>query len=451
MNIGFLAMSGVRVCDEELLRIGLTLPGFVERSKVIASLPSLGLLTLAGMTPTGPGGHDLRYAEAIDAHDDLSILHDRDLVAISFLTAQAPAAYAIADRLRARGTTVVMGGLHATALPDEAARHADAVIVGEGEPLWPRVLSDAAKQRLLPRYLNLGPTFDLANAPMPAFHLLDLNRYNRITVQTSRGCPWKCDFCASSITLTPRYKQKPIHKVLDEIDRVRELWPRPFIELADDNSFVNKPYWKRLLPELARRNIRWFTETDISVADDPVLLDLLADAGCAQVLIGIESPTPQALRNVELNADWKAQRAPDALDAVNRIQSRGIRVNGCFVVGLDGHTPDVFDAVLDFADRAALFDVQITLPTPFPNTPFHDRLARENRLTVDIDDATGKGWERCTLFDLNFAPSPMSAPELHAGFLDLMKRLYDEQFQRSRRDRFNAAAIAHRAAARRSA
>lgn len=428
MKLGLLAMSGVRVCDEELLRIGLTLPGFVERSKVIASLPSLGLLTLAGMTRAH---HDLRYVEADDARADLSLIEDRDLVAISFLTAQAPAAYAIADRLRALGIAVVMGGLHATALPDEAARHADAVIVGEGEPLWNRVLDDFERGCLDCRYANVGKTFDLADAPMPAYHLLDIDRYNRLTVQTSRGCPWKCEFCASSITLTDKYKQKPEDKVLAEIDRIRELWPRPFIEFADDNSFVNKRYWKRLLPQLAKRNVRWFTETDISVADDPELLDLMRDAGCAEVLIGLESPTPAAIRGLELRSDWKRRRAYSAEDAVTRIQSHGIRVNGCFVIGLDGHTPDVFDAVVDFADRTALFDVQITLPTPFPNTPFYERLKRAGRLTHD------GVWDRCTLFDLNFTPTPMSASELHAGFLDLMQRLYADEFQNDRRDRFH--------------
>ncbi len=118
-------------------------------------------------------------------------------------------------------------------------------------------------------------------SPMPAFEMLDISRYNRLTVQTSRGCPWRCAFCASSILLTHRYKQKPVAKVLAEIDAIRNLWRRPFIEFADDNAFVNRAWWKQFLPELRNRHVRWFAETDLSVADDEELLELMRDAGCA--------------------------------------------------------------------------------------------------------------------------------------------------------------------------
>ncbi|MEK7774577.1 MAG: cobalamin-dependent protein, partial [Candidatus Zixiibacteriota bacterium] len=146
MTIGLLAMSGVRVCDPELLKIGLTLPGFVERSKVIASLPSLGLLTLAALTPKA---HRVRYFEAKDvaeADECFASLCECDLVAISSMTAQIDEAYAIADRLRNNGTRVVLGGLHATALPKEGAQHADSVVSGEGEPVWPTVVADYEKK-----------------------------------------------------------------------------------------------------------------------------------------------------------------------------------------------------------------------------------------------------------------------------------------------------------------
>jgi len=427
VRIGLLAMSGVRVCDPELLEIGLTLPGFVERSEVIASLPSLGLLTLAGMTPDR---HEVVYVEAADADARLDELLDCDLVAVSFLTAQAPAAYALSERLRGAGVRTVLGGLHATALPDEAGLHGDAVVVGEGEASWLDVLADAERGSLRPGYGRFDARFALRDAPMPAYHLLDLEKYNRITVQTSRGCPWRCDFCASSIMLTSKYKQKPVERVLEEIDRICALWDRPFIEFADDNTFVHKAHWKELLPRLGERKIRWFTETDISVADDPELLEMMAEAGCAEVLIGLESPDESGLPQLELKADWKRRRAGGALEAVRRIQSHGVRVNGCFVIGLDGHTERVFDAVYDFVDQAALFDVQITLPTPFPGTPMHRRLNETGRLTHDGQ------WERHTLFDLNFRPRPMSAETLRAGFLDLMRRLYAEECQRERRRRW---------------
>lgn len=427
MKIGLIAMSGVRACDEELLRLGLTLPGFVERSRTIASLPSLGLLTLAGMTPDR---HEIVYLDVQDIDAVGMDWSTFDLVAISTFTAQAPEAYELADRCRAGGARVVMGGLHVTCLPDEALEHCDAVVVGEGELCWPQVLADTERGDLLNKYLSKPREFDLADAPMPAYHLLDMDKYNRITVQTSRGCPWKCEFCASSILLTPKYKQKPAEKVLAEIDRIRELWPRPFIEFADDNSFVDRRYWKRLLPELAKRRIKWFTETDISVGEDDELLTLMREAGCAEVLIGLESPSEQGMRGLELKADWKRKRRGDYLRLVHNIQSHGIRVNGCFVLGLDGQTPDIFDRVYNFARELELYDVQITLQTPFPGTPLYERLRRTGRLLE------ANAWHRCTLFDLTFQPTPMTADELVQGFRDLAVRLYSDEATGWRRETF---------------
>jgi radical SAM superfamily enzyme YgiQ (UPF0313 family) len=241
----------------------------------------------------------------------------------------------------------------------------------------------------------------------------------------------RCEFCASSVLLTDRYVQKPAELVLAEIDVICRLWRRPFLELADDNAFVNKSYWKRLLVELAEKHIHWFAETDLSVAEDEELLDLMRKAGCAQVLIGLESPTETGLAGLELKSDWKHRRWPQYRQAIEQIQSHGVRVNGCFVLGLDGHTPDIFDAVLDFARESELYDVQITLQTPFPGTPLYERLRREDRLLYDGQ------WERCTLFDANYRPEPMTIEELRKGFRRLAVELYSEELTKWRRDNFN--------------
>lgn len=428
MKIGLIAMSGIRAVDEELLELGLTLPGFVERSRTIASLPSLGLLTLAGLTPSR---HDVQYIEVDTIDDERDVPDDLDLVAISTFTAQVEQAYALGQRLRARGTLVVIGGLHATALPHEAVEHGLSAAVGEGEMVWPDILRDAERGRLQPVYDGRARgEFDLAAAPLPRFDLLDIDRYNRLTVQTSRGCPWQCSFCASSILLTPRYKQKPIDNVLAEIDAIRTIWPRPFIEFADDNAFVNRHYWRRLLPALAERQVKWFAETDLSVWEDGPMLEQMRRAGCAEVLIGLESPTVAGLDGVERRRNWKLKRWPIYREAVRRIQSHGIRVNACFVVGLDGHTTDVFDDVYEFARDVAPFDVQITYPTPFPGTPMYASLKQAGRLTHDGQ------WSRYTLFDVNFEPTPMTATELRDGFLELGQRLYSASFTAHRHEQF---------------
>lgn len=421
MHVALIAMSGVRAHDPELMRLGLTLPGFIERGKAVAALPSLGLLTLAGMTPDR---HTVSYHEVADLAA-LDRLPDCDLAAISTFTAQAKQAYALAARFRAAGVPTVLGGLHATAVPGEALRHVDAVVAGEGEPVWHAVLADAEASRLGGVY-RPDAEFDLRDAPMPRFDLLEPDRYNRFTVQTTRGCPWKCEFCASSILLTPRYKRKPVGKVIAEIREIKRRWPRPFIEFADDNSFVDRRHAKELLRALAGEGVRWFTETDISIADDAELLDLMRDSGCAQVLIGLESPSAAALDGVELRRNWKRGRLDGYRRAIERIQSRGIAVNGCFVLGLDGATTAEFAAVRDFVEESGLYEVQVTVMTALPGTPLHRRLRAEGRL---IDP---EAWETCTVFDVNVRPTGMSVDDLRDGFRRLVEELYTEEAKQRR-------------------
>ena len=428
MHVAFVAISGVRSANPDLMEVGLTLPGFVERSEVIASLPSLALLTLAGMTPDS---FDVSYHEVPDIHA-LGELPPCDVAAISSYSAQIRDGYELADRFRAAGVTVVLGGLHVSALPDEALEHADAVVIGEGEIGWPEVLRDLPAGRLRRVYAAEGREFDLADAPMPRFDLLDIERYNRLTVQTQRGCPWRCEFCASSIRLTPKYKVKPVEKVMAEIHEIRRLWPHPFIEFADDNSFADRRHSRELLRALAPERIHWFSECDISIADDPELLDLMREAGCRELLIGLESPTPAGIDGVEQRRNWKRTRFDDYRDDIGRIQARGIAVNGCFVLGLDGDGPGVFDAVEAFVRESGQFDVQITVMTPFPGTPLYDRLLAEGRLLEPT------AWERCSLFDVNFRPLTMSPEELQAGALDLARRVYTEDERSARRRRFHA-------------
>lgn len=429
MKISFLAMSGVRCRDEELLELGLTLPGFVERSKVIASLPSLGLLTLAGQTPDDV---EIEYIEVPEPETLESLPGSGDVVAISSFSAQIREAYALADRYREAGVTVILGGLHVTAMPDEAAAHADCVVVGEGEPVWPRLVDDLKRGRLQPRYDARATTFDLAQSPMPRFDLLDPANYNRLTIQTERGCPFDCEFCAASIRLNPRFRTKPVPRVLDELAEIRRIWPHPFIEFADDNTFADKRHGRELVKGLIGQGVRWFTETDISVADDPELLEWMRESGCAQVLIGLESPTAEGLEGIEQKSNWKRRRQDRYRRAIATIQDAGITVNGCFVLGLDHSDQTAFDKVFDFVRETGLYEVQVTVMTAFPATPLYRRLEGEGRMLRPGE------WERCTLFDVSYQPANMSVSELEEGFRGLIGRVYDPDFIEERRRRFFA-------------
>jgi radical SAM superfamily enzyme YgiQ (UPF0313 family) len=416
-RIAFLAMSGLRAHNEQLMDLGLTLPGFVDRNKVIASLPSLGLLTLAGLTPEK---FEAVYLELADLKKLSELPTDFDLVAISTFTAQFYEACDVADHYRRKGIAVVMGGITALALREQAKEHCTSVVIGEGEPLWPEVLKDFERSALKPFY-GTSHEFDLADAPMPRFDLLDPDKYNRLTVQTSRGCPHRCDFCASSILLTPRYKTKPVEKVIAEIHEIKKLWPRPFIEFADDNTFVHVKHYKHLLRELAKEKLRWFTEADVGIAKDDELLGLMRDSNCQQVLIGLESPSRASLDGLELKSNWKARMQDEYMAAIAKIQSYGITVNGCFVLGLDADTPAIFDDVLHFVRDSGLYEVQATFMTAFPGTPLFTRLKREGRILRD------NAWELCTLFDINIHPKNMTVAELESGFLKLVKQLYSAE------------------------
>ncbi|HEX9444749.1 MAG TPA: radical SAM protein [Candidatus Binatia bacterium] len=452
MKIGLIAIAGVKLQTRKFIDLGITLPQFVNRGRVIAQLPSLALLTIAGATPEGV---ELEYLEV----DDVAAFAanprlDFDLVALSTYTARVFDAYLVADAYRARGVPVVFGGLHATVLPGEVADHADAVVAGEGEGLWPEVVRDfqrGGRAGLKRIYREAGPgRRRLDETPMPRFDLLvdpaapppaadasatgQLNRlgpYNRITVQTSRGCPWDCEFCAASKLYGAGYRLKPVERVLEEIDAVRSLWRRPFIEFADDNTFVNKRWSKQLLRELAGRQARYFTESDVALADDEELLDLLYPSGCRQVLIGFESPSRKGLEGLD-RGNWKAGRLPGYLEAIEKIQRRGVSVCGCFIVGLDSDTPETFDELGEFIERSGLLEVQITIFTPFPGTRLYDRLAAEGRLLYP------GAWDRCTLFDVNFRPRGMSVEQLEDGVMRLWRGVWNAAALADRKRRYRA-------------
>lgn len=420
-------MSGVRIYNPELLALGMTLPGFIERGKVIASLPSLGVLTLAGLTPAD---WEIDYVE-VDGLDD-QVLEEvcersHELVAISSLAARIDDAYRLARALREAGKAVVIGGLHASVLPDEAAEFADSVVVGEGEVVWRQVLEDYRAGALKPRYISPKAS-DFTPWAVPRYDLLDPARYNRITIQTTRGCPLDCSFCAASRLISP-YKRKPISQIERELDAIEAIWPRPFIELADDNTFVNKRWSRELIEALAKRDLKWFTECDISVAQDEPLLQRLAASGCAQVLIGLEATDETALDETDTKS-WKRRQRSKYLDAIHKVQDHGVSVNGCFIFGFDSHGPEVFEKTARFIEDANLAEVQLTILTPFPGTALYAKLAREGRLI------SPRFWNKCTLFDVNFKPQRMTVSELEEGFRSLVAEVYSPVSTERRKAKF---------------
>ncbi len=420
-HLTMVALSGLRVREAELAERGVTLPGLRSRAASIAALPPLGLLTLAGLTPA-PWSITLHEAGAVDdALVQRVIGESPALVAISALTASILEAYALADRLRREGIRVLLGGLHVTACPAEAEQHADAVVVGEGEPVWRTVLADAARGTLCHRYRAAHP-FDLAEAPLPRYDLLGPSRRLRFTVQSSRGCPLACDFCGASRLLGP-YRRKPRERLRAELSAIAALDSQPAVELADDNTFASGDSHEALLEVLAESGARWFTETDWRLGENPVVLERLAASGCVQVLVGLES-----LVHEHRGMGGKRTSMARMMDAVEAIQAAGVAVIGCFIAGSDGETHESLEGLRRFLEQDPCADVQVTLQTPFPGTALRRRLEHAGRLLADRD------WSHYTLFDVTFQPDMLEAGALQQSFNELLADVFGPGPTRRRRE-----------------
>ncbi|MGK0203736.1 MAG: radical SAM superfamily enzyme YgiQ (UPF0313 family) [Planctomycetota bacterium] len=413
-HVAFVAFTGFRIHEERLLALGMTLPGFARRGQAIAALPALGLLTLAGMTPEH-WGRSWHEAAGCDEQVLQDVVQQRPtLVAVSALTASIEDAYAFCDQLRAQGVLVAIGGLHATALPGEVLQHADAVCVGDGEPVWHEILRDAERGSMAGRYQADAP-FDLALAPLPAFALPGTADRPRFTLQTERGCPFACEFCAASRMLGP-FREKPIERIQAELEAIKAIDARPLIELADDNTFAGKRDAKQLLAVFRDAGVRTFTEVDWRIGEQPELLQALAESGCRQVLIGIESLVFQ-----HPGMGKKAVERERVMAAVHAVQAAGVVVNACFIIGADGETAASLDQLAEFVMSADLAEVQITLQTPFPGSALHTRMIRENRMLPN------RSWRDHTLFDLTYQPDRMTVEDLEQGFHDLLSRVFGSE------------------------
>lgn len=410
-HAALVALTGVRIVDPALRELGLTLPGLRRRGEAVAALPALGLLTVAAHTPEH---WTQSFHEPAAVTPDLvdSMAEERpQLVAISALTASIEEAYAFSDALRRRGIATVIGGLHATALPDEVLRHADAVVTGDGETAWADVLRDAENGVLRGRYN--GSTFNFDRSRLPRWDLLPPGKRRRYTVQTSRGCPLACEFCAASRLLGP-FREKSAECVRRELDTIKAIDPRAVIELADDNTFAGERAPAALLDTLKSAGLPWFTECDRRIAHDAELCRAMAEAGCVQVLVGVESPVREYAGMGPKTATLARMR-----ESVERIQEQGLPVNACFVIGADGETHESLDALERMLDTWPSADVQLTLQTPFPGTALRRRLA--GRLLEN------RSWSHHNLFELTYHPSHMTVDDLTTRFRRLVRAVYSKQ------------------------
>lgn len=368
-----------------------------------------GLLIVAALTPSE---YDVKIIDENIESVDFS--KKFDLVGITAMTQQARRAYQIADEFRKRGMLVVIGGIHATILPEEAKLHCDSVVIGESENTWPMLLKDLKAKALLPFY-KADNIVSLINSPLPRYDLLKNKKYSIVWLQTTRGCPHDCDFCAASKIFGAKYRFKDIYQLRLEIELIRKELGNVLIGIADDNIAVNKNHLSLLLDYLKTSGIRWLGQSDISIAQDSGMLNMVQKSNCKLLLLGLESISAENLRLVNNNS-WKYNKLSSYSSYIGKIQEAGIGVLGSFIFGFDYDDVTVFKQTADFVLQNNLYYGNFSILTPYPGTRLRDRLVRENRLLPT-------SWENYTLWDVNFIPKRMSASELQAGLFDTYKMI----------------------------
>ena len=328
---------------------------------------------------------------------------DTDLVAMTVETYTARRAYQIADRFRQRGIPVVMGGYHPTFLPEETLEHADSIVKGDAEGVWPALLEDLVKGRMKQVYESAE--FQPLVGHMPDRSIFEGKNYGPMgLVQFSRGCRFNCTFCSIRAFYGNSLRQRPVEDVVEDM---RRSGKRHFF-IVDDNLFVNTEKSRELFEALVPLNITWSCQVSIDVARDPALVGLMARSGCISALIGFESLDPDSLRQVRKHWNVKWQSYDDAI-AVFR--NAGIMLYGTFVFGCDNDTAASFDKAVEFAIRHKFLLANFNPLTPMPGAKLYDTMQAEGRLQHDrwwLDPAFRYG-------DATFEPANMTATELTEG------------------------------------
>ncbi len=343
-------------------------PSYIWRKRRAAfTIPPLALPLLAAFTPREI---DLRVVD--EAVEDIDLNLDADLVGLSLMTASAMNGYALADHFRSRKIPVVVGGVHPSTIPEEALQHSDSVVIGEGEHLWPQVLEDAARGNL-ERIYQANSFLPLEALPPPRWDLLQAKRYFiPPTIQTSRGCPMGCSFCSVSTFFGRHHRFRPIGQVLDEI----RAHNRRLLLFVDDDMAGNPDYAKELFAALIPLRKKWVGQSALTIADDPELLDLAARSGCIGLLVGFESVSPDVLRSIGKKVHLRRRYE----ESIRKLHARGIHIQGSFIFGFDGDTPDIIRSTVKFAKENRLTGVNYCHLTPFPGTRLFENLEKEGRI-----------------------------------------------------------------------
>jgi radical SAM superfamily enzyme YgiQ (UPF0313 family) len=389
-----------------LVKIELIVPAVEEN----APIPNLALPILAGLSPTDA---EISFTDDLLTPIDLEKdLKDVDLVGITVLSKTALRAYGIADAYRRKGIPVVLGGIHPTAVPEEAKEHADSVVLGEAEEVWPDLVEAARTGNLKPFYRQEGYT-DLSGMPIPRRDILPKKGYLPLdVVQVSRGCPFRCEFCTVQKFFGETHRLRPISEVVEEVRRLPHRW----MMFNDDNIIGNPSYSGELLKALIPFKKKWFGQASVSGLKKVENVESLAKSGCTSLFIGFES-----LSKKNLVTSQKFQNDPSEYrDIIESLHRFGIAICGAFIFGFDEDDPSVFEETVSFAIQTKLFSAVFMILTPYPETDFYHRVRNEGRL------AHARWWllERQEDFAPHFLPMKMNAETLRAGWKKAWREFY---------------------------
>lgn len=378
----------------------------VSHVKGYENFPNLALLSIA---PYFGDDWDIHYIdEDYLAQNNLPrtyLQEEFDLVCLTAMNHQSFQAYRIADHFRMRGIYTVMGGMHASALPEEALEHVDTVVVGEGEDVFPIFLQNLSSGNPQKIYKSSG-NIDLRQLPPPRFEIVkDRNWYNKFPLFATRGCPRNCEFCCLGEVYGSKYRKKMPEQVAEEIKKLKDLIPDPFVSFADENMLADRKWAKETAKAIAPLGIKWEAYCDTSVAKDEELLDLLRESGCVELIIGFETLDERNMQTVD---PWKTTQIRDYGEIIRTIQNHDIGILACFVVGFDFDDKETFVRLRDFLYENPVFELDIAVLTPMPSTKLHKRLKKEGRLFPEK-------WDDYTWYHVNFSPKNLTPKEIKDG------------------------------------
>nr|WP_281412557.1 radical SAM protein [Geomobilimonas luticola] len=373
--------------------------GWVKRFQ----LPPLSLKQVAAATPP-----PWEVVLVDEVHEDIPFDSRFDLVGITAMTHQALRAYEIADRFRARGVPVVLGGIHPTVLPDEAALHADAVVVGEAEPVWEELLDDLLAGRLAPLYRAPIPEGDRLSIPWGRRDILAGKTYlTTQTLQASRGCPYDCPFCITTNYFGRSFRYRDPEDVLAEL----RSYEGKLTVFLDDNILGDPLRARPILEGMAGMNIRWGGQGNLRFAEDPEMVKLVARSGCIGIFVGIESVTGAHANHPKTGSRYTP------VELVKRVRDAGIVLEASMVFGFDDHDEGVFEQTVRFLEECAPSLPTFHILTPYPGTALFSQFDREGRLLH-------KEWNRYDHGTVVFRPKRMTPERLYRGWQEARWEAY---------------------------